>query len=446
MISAYSFQIDRMSIKNSDPAVADTTALPGSLLRKAREEKGLTIDEMSAISNLTKQVIRGIEADDYEQLAGLSFVRGYLKLYSKKLGVDEVEILDLFDRWKAEQNGEPRQYLNAPQGISEPSSGPSQKTIIAASIVVIGLISAGGVISYLESIDSSPEVAAVIETEQAPASNETDAALNQSQELTPSQDSSIDASINQTVDAQPLATEAEPSAQATVVPETPASTAEEVVKLAGSATLQTEAEPVVEAPTPTPTPDPVPVEKPKTVEKPKSVEKPKPAEKPKVAETQAPAPAVAEPVEEAIQQPVVISSSNLSQGGRVIAEASGLAPAPSTPVQTTQVSPGQDDGLRVLSETRTGPSADQLAMGAQGRLEIDFSGESWVEIRDARGRLILADLMSPEQGVELDTFGPVEILVGAVSVSTVVFNGETQDLKRKAYQDVARITLGAEPN
>jgi cytoskeleton protein RodZ len=155
---------------------------------------------------------------------------------------------------------------------------------------------------------------------------------------------------------------------------------------------------------------------------------------------------VAEPVEEAIQQPMVISSSNLSQGGRVIAEASGLAPAPSTPVQTTQVSPGQDDGLRVLSETRTGPSADQLAMGAQGRLEIDFSGESWVEIRDARGRLILADLMSPEQGVELDTFGPVEILVGAVSVSTVVFNGETQDLKRKAYQDVARITLGAEPN
>ena len=438
MILAYSFQIDRMSIENNDPAVAVTTALPGSLLRKAREEKGLTIDEMSAISNLTKQVIRGIEADDYGQLAGLSFVRGYLKLYSKKLGVDEVEILDLFDRWKAEQNGEPRQYANAPQGISEPSSGPSQKTIIAASIVVIGLISAGGVISYLESIDSSPEVAAVIETEQAPDSNETDAALNQSQELTPSQDSSIDASTNQTVDAQALVTEAEPSTQATVVPETPASLGEEVVALAEPATLQTEAEPVVDAPTPTP--DPVPVKKPKTVEK------PKPAEKPKVAETQTSALAVAEPVEEAVQQPVVISSSNLSQGGRVIAEASGLAPAPSTPVQTTQVSPGQDEGLRVLSETRTGPSADQLAMGAQGRLEIDFSGESWVEIRDARGRLILADLMSPEQGVELDTFGPVEILVGAVSVSTVVFNGETQDLKRKAYQDVARITLGAEPN
>jgi hypothetical protein len=33
-----------------------------------------------------------------------------------------------------------------------------------------------------------------------------------------------------------------------------------------------------------------------------------------------------------------------------------------------------------------------------------------------------------------------------VSVSTVTFNDEAQDLKTKSYQDVARITLGAETN
>ena len=66
-----------------------------------------------------------------------------------------------------------------------------------------------------------------------------------------------------------------------------------------------------------------------------------------------------------------------------------------------------------MSETVTGPSADQLAMGVAGKLEIEFSGESWVEVRDARGRLILADLMTPENGVDLDTYGPVEVLVGA---------------------------------
>ncbi|NCX48837.1 MAG: DUF4115 domain-containing protein, partial [Gammaproteobacteria bacterium] len=190
-------------------------------------------------------------------------------------------------------------------------------------------------------------------------------------------------------------------------------------------------------------PKPAAVEKQPEPEKP--VEVPEPPKVVKKVEPKVEKP-VAEKVEQPEEKPVVVSPSNLSQGGRIIAEASGLAPAPTEPVQTTQVSPGQDDGLRVLSETVTGPSADQLAMGARGRLEIVFTGESWVEVRDARGRLVLADLMTPEKDVNLDTYGPIEVLVGAVSVSTVTFNGEAQDLKTKSYQDVARITLGAETN
>jgi hypothetical protein len=182
----------------------------------------------------------------------------------------------------------------------------------------------------------------------------------------------------------------------------------------------------------------------KPVEPPQVVKKVEPVVKRAAAEPEPEKPAD-QVVEESEQTPVV-STGNLGQGGRVIAEASGLAPAPAEPIQTTQVSPGQDEGLRVLSETVTGPSADQLAMGVAGKLQIEFSGESWVEVRDARGRLILADLMTPENGVDLDTYGPVEVLVGAVSASTVIFNGETQDLRQKAYQDVARITLGADSN
>ena len=67
-----------MSTEKIEPTVNLISGLPGELLRQAREDKGLTIEEMSAISNLTKQVIRGIESDEYSGLAGLSFVRGYL--------------------------------------------------------------------------------------------------------------------------------------------------------------------------------------------------------------------------------------------------------------------------------------------------------------------------------------------------------------------------------
>jgi cytoskeleton protein RodZ len=189
-------------------------------------------------------------------------------------------------------------------------------------------------------------------------------------------------------------------------------------------------------------PEPLPqVEKQPELEKP--VEPPKAMKK--AEETVKKLVAEPEKKEEA-ETPVLVSPGSLNQGGRVIAEASGLAPAPTEPLKTMQGSPDQDDGLRVLSETVTGPTADQLSMGARGLLKIEFTADSWVEVRDARGRLVLADLMTPEKGVNLDTYGPIEVLVGAVSASAVTFNGEIQDLKTKAYQDVARITLGAETN
>ena len=392
-------------------------------MRQAREEKGLTIDEMSAISNLTKQVIRGIESDDYSELAGLSFVRGYLKLYAKKLGVNESDVVEPFDRWKAEQSGEPVQATStAGVGVQEPSSGPSQGTMIAAAAVVVVLIVAGAVISYMDSDEPEPEVAVVL-----PQNEPSDLPLPTAPES--GDNTTADQNISETAiaGAETASTESQGD-QVAVAEDATETPATEKPKLAETEKVEDVAQVKKE---PEPKKPVQPAEPPKVVKKvePK-VEKP-----------------VAEKVETPEErQPVVVSSGNLSQGGRVIAEASGLAPAPTEPVQTTQVSPGQDDGLRVLSETVTGPSADQLAMGARGRLEIEFTGESWVEVRDARGRLILADLMTPEKDVNLDTYGPVEVLVGAVSLSTVTFNGETQDLKKKAYQDVARITLGAETN
>ena len=422
-----------MSTENTETAVSPPSGLPGSLLRQAREEKGLTIDEMSAISNLTKQVIRGIESDDYSELAGLSFVRGYLKLYAKKLGVNEADIVEPFDRWKSEQSGEPIQTISTTGvGVHEPSSGPGKGTMAAAAVVVMVLIAAGAFISYMDSDDAEPEVAVVVPQEEQSDSSlktttESDAEVtteqNPGQTVIAGTDAGTEIVAEESVENQ------EPVAE---VP------AESVTAVEPQVAEVEKPKEVAQA-----EPKPVAVEKQPEPEKP--VEVPEPPKVVKKVEPKVEKP-VAEKVEQPEEKPVVVSPSNLSQGGRIIAEASGLAPAPTEPVQTTQVSPGQDDGLRVLSETVTGPSADQLAMGARGRLEIVFTGESWVEVRDARGRLVLADLMTPEEGVNLDTYGPIEVLVGAVSVSTVTFNGEAQDLKTRAYQDVARITLGAETN
>jgi cytoskeleton protein RodZ len=417
-----------MATEKTETTVNPSSGLPGSLLRQAREEKGLTIEEMSAISNLTKQVIRGIESDDYSELAGLSFVRGYLKLYAKKLGVNESDVIEPFDRWKAVQSGEPVQ-TNSSSAISvqEPSSGPSRGVIIAAGVLVVVLISAGAVISYMDSGKSEPEISAVL-----PQSESSDVSVATTPE--PSKETTADQNLDQTVD---VADEKDsgPSLNESMESQAP------VVEIATESSASAEPEAAAAA-----EPEQVAQVEPVQIEKQPEPEKAVEPVEPKVEKAEKVEERVTEKVENNDEKPVLVSPSNLNQGGRVIAEASGLAPAPTGPVQTTQVSPGQDDGLRVLSETVTGPSSDQLAMGTQGRLEIVFTGDSWVEVRDARGRLVLADLMTPEKVVDLETYGPIEVLVGAVSVSTVTFNGETQDLKKKAYQDVARITLGAETN
>ncbi len=406
--------------------------LPGSLLRQAREEKGLTIEEMSAISNLTKQVIRGIESDDYADLAGLSFVRGYLKLYAKKLGVDESKVLEPFDLWKAVQSGEqPSSLANVSQNSEEITPGPSKKSLVAVSAVVVILLVSGIVISYMDA--NKQQVA----RSNAAAVNEiTDSAVvtSSAKDETAEEQAKAPSNEGEPTLASNSADEGTPAGEGEIQQEAGVSSEEDVAPKATDTIELAKVEPVTVT---QPRSEPVKKQEPKPVEpEPVAQEtRPKPIEPQTTRETVE---------EQVVEEPVVVSTANLNQGGRVIAEASGLSPAPTEPVQTTQVSPGEDDGLRVLSETVTGPSADQLAMGARGRLEIVFTGESWVEIRDARGRLVMADLMTPENGVELDTFGPIEVLVGAVSVSTLSFNGETQDLKSKAYQDVARITLGAE--
>lgn len=432
-----------MSTEKIEPTVNPMSGLPGSLLRQAREDKGLTIEEMSAISNLTKQVIRGIENDQYSELAGLSFVRGYLKLYAKKLGVDEAQVLEGFDHWKAEQTGGPRQAQPSNSRIKAAPTGPSRVTLIVAALTVAGLVVAGVVISYLDSSDQ--RLAITVTDEPLPTTEPADLKARIGETVIQSEK----IAVADTADSPPAiggysakqSAEDEPQKIEVTQPGdtlSKATTPEILSEATGPDIAEAEKEPFVSAakkpefePKAEPQKRSTPVKKPKGIERLEpAAEKVRKEDKPVVVSSSN---VVSSSVSPEVPAEPVPNAQNLSQSSRVIAEATGLAPL--------------DDGLRVSTQAvTTPPSSDQLAMGARGRLEIDFSGESWVEVRDARGRLVLADLMTPDNGVDLQTYGPVEVLVGAVSVSDVTFNGETQNLETRAFQDVARITLGAETN
>lgn len=76
----------------------DAFTTPGSLLRTARELRGLSQREAADRLNLMPNYVAIIERDDYKTLRCPSFARGYVKAYGRLLGLDEQNLMAVFDQ------------------------------------------------------------------------------------------------------------------------------------------------------------------------------------------------------------------------------------------------------------------------------------------------------------------------------------------------------------
>lgn len=70
----------------------------GKLLVEARENQHLTADDITEQMNLTVSVITKIENNEFEQDIPIAFIRGYVRSYAQKVGVDVENICAEFDR------------------------------------------------------------------------------------------------------------------------------------------------------------------------------------------------------------------------------------------------------------------------------------------------------------------------------------------------------------
>ncbi|PUB86668.1 MAG: hypothetical protein DBP00_11195 [gamma proteobacterium symbiont of Ctena orbiculata] len=84
-----------MSRDESDTA-PDVVIGPGTQLRKARERQGLDQAKMAAQLHLSQAMITALEADDFDSLPGPVFVQGYLRKYSRLLGVNEDAVVEAY--------------------------------------------------------------------------------------------------------------------------------------------------------------------------------------------------------------------------------------------------------------------------------------------------------------------------------------------------------------
>ena len=68
-----------------------------STLKTIRLEKRLSIDDLSGELKISKKFILALEEGDYDALPGPTYVKGYIRAYSRSLGIDPDLVLQSYD-------------------------------------------------------------------------------------------------------------------------------------------------------------------------------------------------------------------------------------------------------------------------------------------------------------------------------------------------------------
>jgi hypothetical protein len=70
----------------------------GGALEKARLRRGKSLGEASRDTMLRIDYLQALEAEDFESLGGEVYARGFLRSYSRYLGLDPTKVLAVYDR------------------------------------------------------------------------------------------------------------------------------------------------------------------------------------------------------------------------------------------------------------------------------------------------------------------------------------------------------------
>jgi transcriptional regulator with XRE-family HTH domain len=71
----------------------------GANLRRARLQRGVTLEEVAATTNVSKTLWAAMERNDFSGWPNGIFARAYLRDYAKMVGVDPETTVDEFCRW-----------------------------------------------------------------------------------------------------------------------------------------------------------------------------------------------------------------------------------------------------------------------------------------------------------------------------------------------------------
>jgi len=156
-----------------NPPDADATELPsspGARLRREREAQGISHQQAAESLNLDTMVLTHLEANDFAALGAPVFVKGHLRRYTTMLGLDEDEIVSLYEHSK-QQLGEPSLVPKSRLEMAPVRGKPRWPWVVGGAVT---FFIASALVAYLSEhglpwVDASPEESTAPVLQEVPA-------------------------------------------------------------------------------------------------------------------------------------------------------------------------------------------------------------------------------------------------------------------------------------
>lgn len=113
----------------------------GARLKRERELRGISLDEIATASKISTRLLQAIESENYSVLPGGVFNRGFIRSYARYLGLNEEDVINDYLQETHQQSEETRPVpASAAAAAATPAASPAGRFPRALqALVIVGL-------------------------------------------------------------------------------------------------------------------------------------------------------------------------------------------------------------------------------------------------------------------------------------------------------------------
>src|SRR5215471_7246764 len=113
----------------------------GDKLRREREMRGITLSEISESTKISKRWLKALEDEQFDQLPGGVFNRGFVRAYARFLGINaEQAVADYIVASNEQEPPEDKFPLDVPQKKSDSRALNPRRSFVPVLLALVALV------------------------------------------------------------------------------------------------------------------------------------------------------------------------------------------------------------------------------------------------------------------------------------------------------------------